>query len=64
MPPWLRSCGRGMRGSRCSLSTVLKTRARKRFGKFFVEELAQTVGNQEAFDEEWRAIKPFLPPGV
>jgi len=43
---------------------VLKHRSRKRFCRLFEDELADTVGNQEAFEEEWRAIQPFLPKGV
>ncbi len=39
---------------------VLKHRARKRFCKLFEEELAKTVGDQDAFDEEWRALQPYL----
>jgi DNA-directed RNA polymerase specialized sigma24 family protein len=42
---------------------VLKHRARKRFCAIFEEELAQTVGDQEAFEEEWKAVTAFLPPG-
>lgn len=43
---------------------VLRHRSRKRFGRLFEEELAQTVGSRADFEEEWRAIRPFLPPGL
>ena len=39
---------------------VLKHRARKRFAKLFEEELAHTVGDPDAFAEEWRALQPYL----
>lgn len=51
-------------GLRRQQVAVLRHRARARFGRLFVEELAATVGDQDAFDEEWRAIRRFLPPGL
>lgn len=40
---------------------VLRHRARKRFRALFEEELRATVGDRAAFEEEWRALQPYLP---
>ena len=41
--------------------SVLRYRARRRFQELFQEELAATVGDPEAFREEWRALAPYMP---
>jgi len=43
---------------------ALRTRARKRFCRIFEDVLAETVDDEEAFGEEWRWIRAFLPAGV
>jgi DNA-directed RNA polymerase specialized sigma24 family protein len=40
---------------------VLRHRARKRFARLFEEEVAATVGDDDAFDDEWRVLAPYLP---
>lgn len=51
-------------GLRQEQLAVLKHRARVRFSKLFESELADTVGDQEAFEQEWRAVRPYLPRGL
>ena len=51
-------------GLRHEQLAVLKHRARARFCKLFEAELADTVGDDEAFQQEWRAIRPYLPRGL
>ncbi|MFM8980318.1 MAG: hypothetical protein ACKOSS_07645 [Planctomycetia bacterium] len=40
---------------------VLRHRARTRLREFVLEELRATVSDPEAFEEEWRALAPYLP---
>lgn len=40
---------------------VLRHRARKRFVALFESELQATVDDEDAFAEEWRALRPYLP---
>ena len=51
-------------GLRRQQLAVLRHRARKRFSALFATELAATVDDQECLEVEWKAIQPFLPPGV
>ena len=41
--------------------SVIRYRARRRFRDLFAEELAATVGDPDAFQEEWRALAPYMP---
>lgn len=47
-------------GLRRAQVPVLRHRARKRFQSLFEEELALTVGDEEAFREEWRFLLPYI----
>jgi len=38
-----------------------KSRAKKRFAKLLAYELRQTVADDEAFEEEWKVLEPFVP---
>lgn len=48
-------------GQRPQQVAVSRHRARQRFQDFVVQELRATVSDPAAFEEEWRALLPYLP---
>ena len=40
---------------------VIRHRARKRLSHLFADELRKTVGDEKAFQEEWRALVAYMP---
>jgi RNA polymerase sigma factor (sigma-70 family) len=48
-------------GLRPAQFPVLKHRARKRFSDLFEEELRSTVCDDTAFEDEWKALQPYMP---